>query len=141
MGKRCPPQRFVARTRRRRIQPQRRRGAERAPLLLVLERGFEGTSNEFLGQEVGQPVVGEVEPRLACPCCRHLTLDERGGYDICPVCFWEDDGVDELDGYSGPNHMTLAQGRKAFAELGAVSARERAFVDPDGPRKYPRTTD
>ncbi|MFG1660373.1 CPCC family cysteine-rich protein [Micromonospora chersina] len=28
----------------------------------------------------------------ACPCCGYLTLDERGGSEICPVCFWEDDG-------------------------------------------------
>ncbi|MFF1770133.1 CPCC family cysteine-rich protein [Streptomyces sp. NPDC058249] len=29
-----------------------------------------------------------------CPCCGFLTLDERGSYEICPVCFWEDDGQD-----------------------------------------------
>lgn len=27
-----------------------------------------------------------------CPCCGFLTLDERGTFEICPVCFWEDDG-------------------------------------------------
>jgi len=27
----------------------------------------------------------------SCPCCGYLTLPERGAYDICPVCFWEDD--------------------------------------------------
>ena len=31
----------------------------------------------------------------ACPCCGFLTLPSRGGYDICPVCFWEDDGQDD----------------------------------------------
>ena len=24
-------------------------------------------------------------------CCGYRTLDERGAFDICPVCFWEDD--------------------------------------------------
>jgi Cysteine-rich CPCC len=38
----------------------------------------------------------------ACPCCGFLTLDERGGYDICPVCFWEDDGQDHHDADGGP---------------------------------------
>lgn len=109
-------------------------------LLLAIEQGLEGVSSGYLTERLGRAVTGEVEPRLACPCCRYLTLEERGGYDICPVCFWEDDGVDELDGYSGPNHMTLAQGRQAFARLGAVSARERAFVAPDGPRRYPRAS-
>ena len=32
-----------------------------------------------------------------CPCCRYKTLAERGGFDICPVCFWEDDGKDDED--------------------------------------------
>lgn len=27
-----------------------------------------------------------------CPCCGHLTFGEPpGSYEICPVCFWEDD--------------------------------------------------
>ncbi|HEY5317723.1 MAG TPA: CPCC family cysteine-rich protein, partial [Solirubrobacteraceae bacterium] len=31
-------------------------------------------------------------PRFTCPCCGFLTLPdpERGSYEICPVCFWED---------------------------------------------------
>ncbi|MCF2538686.1 hypothetical protein K6168_23930 [Streptomyces sp. FB2] len=29
-----------------------------------------------------------------CPCCGHRVLDAMpGSYEICPVCFWEDDGV------------------------------------------------
>ena len=26
-----------------------------------------------------------------CLCCGFKTLETRAGYDICPVCFWEDD--------------------------------------------------
>ncbi|MFN7156424.1 MAG: CPCC family cysteine-rich protein [Acidovorax sp.] len=29
---------------------------------------------------------------LSCPYCRQLTLKVLGGFEICPVCFWEDDG-------------------------------------------------
>ena len=56
-----------------------------------------------------------------CPCCDYFTLEERGDYSICPMCFWEDDGldVDELEQHSGPNHMTLREARKNFLELGA----------------------
>ncbi|WP_414630127.1 CPCC family cysteine-rich protein, partial [Burkholderia multivorans] len=25
---------------------------------------------------------------LRCPCCRSKTLRERGGFEICSVCFW-----------------------------------------------------
>ena len=40
--------------------------------------------------------------RLPCPCCGCLTITEAGGYDICPVCRWEDDGQgdDEADNAS-----------------------------------------
>ncbi len=33
--------------------------------------------------------------RYSCPCCLYKTLSEIGGYEICPVCFWEDDGVED----------------------------------------------
>ena len=42
----------------------------------------------------------------ACPCCLFTTLGERGGFEICPVCFWEDDGQDDHDAdvvRGGPN--------------------------------------
>lgn len=32
-----------------------------------------------------------------CPCCGFLTLGERSNFEICPVCFWEDDGQDNHD--------------------------------------------
>jgi len=56
-----------------------------------------------------------------CPCCDYYTLDSRGDYDICKVCFWEDDGgdVDELDRHSGPNHLSLRVGRSNFLLFGA----------------------
>ena len=37
------------------------------------------------------------DKKYACPCCGFRTLDDRGGDDICPVCFWEDDGQDDHD--------------------------------------------
>lgn len=30
-------------------------------------------------------------PRHECPCCGHPTLPNRGMYDICQLCLWEDD--------------------------------------------------
>ncbi len=36
-------------------------------------------------------------PTYRCPCCKFKTLHERGGDEICPVCFWHDDGQDERD--------------------------------------------
>ena len=39
-----------------------------------------------------------VNSKFACPCCGHKTFTEKpnGTYDICPVCFWEDDAI-QLD--------------------------------------------
>jgi hypothetical protein len=67
---------------------------------------------------------------LACPCCGHATLDERGDYDICPICFWEDDSSDSdrAEVHSGPNHMTLVEGRINFLRIGACEHAMRAHV-------------
>jgi hypothetical protein len=58
-----------------------------------------------------------------CPCCGYKTLAERGGYNICPVCFWEDDGQDDHDAdevRGGPNKdLSLTQARRNFLRIGA----------------------
>lgn len=65
-----------------------------------------------------------------CPACEYLSLSKRGDYDICPVCSWEDSGldVDDLDRVSGPNGITLRQGRENFRLLGACDSRSVASV-------------
>ena len=73
-----------------------------------------------------------VEPKkeivcYKCPCCGYKTLSERGGFEICNVCFWEDDGQDELDVdiiRSGPNgSLSLTQARKNFSKFGACEEK------------------
>lgn len=63
------------------------------------------------------------ETKHACPCCRFLTLDEQGGFELCPVCYWEDDGQDDHDAdrvRGGPNgDLSLTQARKNFVIYGA----------------------
>jgi len=62
-----------------------------------------------------------------CPCCSHRTLSERGGYEICPVCFWEDDGQDDGDANKirgGPNgKLSLTQARLNYQQFGACEER------------------
>jgi hypothetical protein len=68
---------------------------------------------------------------IACPCCGHATLKGRGRFDICPICFWEDDGQDgaELDEYrGGPNRVSLAEGRKNFLAIGASDEKDLPHV-------------
>ena len=54
--------------------------------------------------------------RNTCPVCGYLTLDERDSFEICSICFWEDDGIDDFEAnlVSGPNHMTLKEARHKF---------------------------
>jgi Cysteine-rich CPCC len=65
-----------------------------------------------------------------CPCCGYLTIGEEppGTFEICPVCFWEDDNVQfgDPDFRGGANHVTLNEARKHFKDFGAS---ERQFVE------------
>ena len=58
--------------------------------------------------QLDKGVIKGAEPGVlyTCPCCGYPALDERGGYDICTLCFWEDDGQDEHNAdltLGGPN--------------------------------------
>ena len=69
-----------------------------------------------------------------CPCCKFRTLDERGGFDICPVCFWEDDGQDEHDAEivrGGPNGaLSLRAAQANYSAFGAYDQSAVGFVRP-----------
>ncbi|WP_197093378.1 CPCC family cysteine-rich protein [Nonomuraea sp. SBT364] len=77
----------------------------------------------------------------ACPCCRYVTLDERGGSEICPVCFWEDDGQDDPDAdvvLGGPNGgLSLTQARRNFLAFGACEESMRRNVRAPRPEEEP----
>ncbi|MFH8776088.1 CPCC family cysteine-rich protein [Streptomyces sp. NPDC017958] len=76
-----------------------------------------------------------------CPCCGFLTLDQRGCFEICPVCFWEDDGQDDDDAdrvRGGPNgRLSLTEARRSFRALGASDERRAKFVRAPLPNEYP----
>jgi hypothetical protein len=69
-----------------------------------------------------------------CPCCRHRTLSERGGFEICPVCYWEDDGQDEPDAdivRGGPNGpLSLRKARENYAEHKVCDRKFAGHVRP-----------
>lgn len=56
--------------------------------------------------------------RYLCPCCYMPSLSERGEFEICRICWWEDDGQDSDDAgivRGGPNHdYSLAEARQNF---------------------------
>jgi len=70
----------------------------------------------------------------SCPCCGHRTLPERGAYDLCPECHWEDDGQDDHDAdeiREGPNGtQSLTAARLAYARAGGTPRPHRPPTDP-----------
>ena len=72
-----------------------------------------------------------------CPCCDYFSLHKRAAYDICPVCYWEDDGqgLGQLDEVSGPNHITLREGRDNFARCGAADLAAVSLVAAESDRR------
>jgi len=88
-------------------------------------------------QNVSKPT--EKQPTYRCPCCGHLTLCGRAGYEICPVCFWEDDGQDSHDAdevRGGPNSsLSLTQARQNFREFGASDRKSLQHVRKPRPEE------
>lgn len=54
----------------------------------------------------------------SCPCCGKYEFSEEGSYEICPVCNWEDDPVQEEDPNfgGGANTMSLSEARIAWSK-------------------------
>ncbi len=83
---------------------------------------YKGVTNTYLSESMAMmglgkyEVCGDVEVLEICPCCSYRTLSSRGDYNICGLCDWEDNGVEAPEMYSGPNHMTLAEGKDKFRE-------------------------
>lgn len=56
-----------------------------------------------------------------CPCCGYLVFPAMAGsFDVCPICYWEDDDAQLLD----PNHVgesnriSLIEAQNNFMEKG-----------------------
>ena len=89
-------------------------------ILIALLSEYKGVRNTFIAESMATMglgafhVEGEEETLEICPCCNYRTLASRGGYDICGLCNWEDNGVIDDEEYSGPNHKTLGEAREIF---------------------------
>ena len=53
-----------------------------------------------------------------CPVCGKHQFDEDDNFEVCPVCGWEDDGIqrDDPDYAGGANCISLNQMKAAYAE-------------------------
>ncbi len=76
-------------------------------------------------------MLRDVRERWPCPCCGHLTLTQGpGDYDLCPVCFWEDDGAQLRWPLSadGANGISLVEAQANFRRFGTVDRQDRRQV-------------
>lgn len=80
--------------------------------------------------------------KIPCPCCGHLTLDDEGGFEICPVCFWEDNGQGKADANvisGGPNKdLSLTKARENFLKFGASHEEFMKNVRPPTEDEIPK---
>jgi hypothetical protein len=78
------------------------------------------------------PVNTAVEVRYRCPCCGYKTLDAPGALQLCPVCWWEDDGQEDRDAsevrLTVNGQLSLNEARAYFTEFGAAHPRFLPYV-------------
>ncbi|WP_162818075.1 CPCC family cysteine-rich protein [Aquirhabdus parva] len=57
----------------------------------------------------------------ACPCCGHFVFVNYGSYDICPICFWEDDWTQLQYPFTdgGTNQVSLAVAQINYVQFAA----------------------
>jgi hypothetical protein len=81
-------------------------------------------------------------PRYPCPCCGYLVLQERpGSYDICPICFWEDDIVQLRDPFysGGANKVSLIEAQRNYLSMQVSEFRFKAHVRSPRPSEVRET--
>lgn len=62
---------------------------------------------------------------IACPVCNNFTVPEDYTFEICPVCYWQDEGLnraaDPSEVVGGPNEdVSLDQTRVNYKEFSAI---------------------
>ena len=106
------------------------------------EIGYCGLS--LLGNLVGGMIVSIMplikkkdEPKkYKCPCCGYFTFEKKERtYDICPVCFWEDDPEQFANPtlHSAANHYSLAEAKVNFKHYASCDPELKKYVR--GPKK------
>ena len=86
--------------------------------------------------------MSEQTKKYFCPCCGYKSLDEEptATYQICDICFWEDDPIqfNDWNYVGGANKVSLIQGQKNFEKFGAVEKRLIAHTEQQAKKKFER---
>ncbi|EII3193272.1 hypothetical protein ABZY26_000628 [Listeria monocytogenes] len=78
-------------------------------------------------------------PKHRCACCNSLTIEVRGEFEICQVCYWEDEAYSHYQNIStiedllnirssANNGLTLLEARQNFKQFGACELAMKQFV-------------
>lgn len=99
------------------------------PLLIEgLRRKFEILNNKYVGEKIKYEVFGdEINSKLKCPCCDFYSLYNWSEYEVCPICYWEDDGSKD-NNYSSANKSTLKEYRVNFFEKNNFEDLEKKYI-------------
>ena len=70
-----------------------------------------------------------------CPCCGYKTFnaEEYNTYQVCPICFWEDESLTEtvIEKGGGANNVSLVQAQKNFKNIRAMEKQTKKLTrDP-----------
>jgi Cysteine-rich CPCC len=72
--------------------------------------------------------------KFTCPCCGYKTFSHppNGSFEICEVCFWEDEEaqLEDPDFRGGANKVSLRQGQMNFLAFGASEKQMIINVRP-----------
>jgi len=70
--------------------------------------------------------------KFTCPCCGYKTLKNKppGTFEICKICFWEDDSSQfyNPDFKEGLNEISLREAQQNFTKIGACKKRFENYV-------------
>jgi hypothetical protein len=69
---------------------------------------------------------------IRCLCCGHKTLSLPDAFELCQVCWWQDDGQDDRDAdvvrKTVNGDLSLSEGRRNFTQYQAAHPRFLAHV-------------
>jgi len=73
-----------------------------------------------------------MQKNVLCPVCGKYVFEKENDFDICPVCEWENDGVqmDKHDYWGGANELSVNQYRMHY-ELSLMKEKETSLKDID----------
>jgi|LGVF01.2.fsa_nt_gb hypothetical protein len=65
--------------------------------------------------------------KMICPVCEEYEFEESSDYDICDICGWENDGLqnDDPDYWGGANSLSVNESKKVYSLLNQNDKKQR----------------